>query len=207
MSRDGGKGPPRGDSLLGEVVVRASTSSLEDLAQQVAELLSIQQGDAILELGYGSGRMMSQIAARLRGGSVVGIDPAELMVRHARMRNRRAIAAGRAAVEQGDSAALAGFADARFDKVFGLHVIYFWTEPRRDLAEIHRVLRPNGIFLLGFWPAEAVGRSVARRERAGYDAGRASALLRENGFEDLATERRAERGQPLVWVRGRRPAG
>jgi SAM-dependent methyltransferase len=130
----------------------------------------------VLELGCGSGRLLATVAARLRRGFAAGIDPSALMVRHARMRNRRWIAQGRAEVSAGRSDDLGRFADARFDKVYGTHVVYFWMEPKRDLAEIRRVLRPGGSLVLGFFPSEdgTAGATRPLGARCASSAGRAS---------------------------------
>lgn len=47
------------------------------------------------------------------------------------------------------------YPDARFDAVFAVHVVYFWTDALADLREIRRVLRPGGRALLGYRPRDA----------------------------------------------------
>jgi SAM-dependent methyltransferase len=184
--------PPYVDgALLGEVVARAAACPREDVARDAIELLSIAPADAVLELGCGSGRMLAQVAARLRRGTIVGIDPSELMVRHARFRNRRLLERGRAEIRVGHSGELAGFADASFDKVFGVHVIYFWGRSRRHLAEIRRVLRPGGRLALGFWPGQGMARCPLER---------AEAMLHAAGFAAVRSEMRSECGRPHAWV-------
>jgi SAM-dependent methyltransferase len=188
------RGPLAG-GLLPEVVARAATCPGESVARTVSELLELGPADAALELGCGSGRVLAALAARLREGSVTGVDPSELMVRHARARTRRFIARGRAVVHGGHSGDLAPYADGHFDKVYGIHLVYFWTEPARDLAEIRRVLRPGGLLLLGFFPT---GPGEAGRARFGEE--RAAALLAAAGFGEV----RAARSGGLAWTRARR---
>jgi len=192
------RGPLAG-GLLPEVIARAASYPGESVARAAFELLGLEPADAVLELGCGSGRLLSAVAARLRQGMAVGIDPSELMVRHARARNRRWIALGRANVGVGHSGDLSAYADGRFDKVYGTHVVYFWREPQRDLAEIRRVLRPGGRLLLGFFPADGGEVTSAR-----FPAERAGQLLEAAGFEDLRVERRAAGGRTLVWLRATR---
>jgi SAM-dependent methyltransferase len=182
---------------LGEVVARAATFPGESVARAVLELVDPAPADVVLELGCGSGRVLSMMAARLRRGFAAGIDPSGMMVRHARARNRRWIAQGRAEIAAGRSDDLARFADARFDKVYGTHVVYFWMEPARDLAEIRRVLRPGGRLVLGFFPSED-GTSGRTR----YPVERAVRFLGRAGFTDVSAERRSAGGQSLAWLRG-----
>jgi SAM-dependent methyltransferase len=139
------------------------------------------------------------VAARLRRGFAAGIDPSEWMVRHARARNRRWLASGRTEIRVGRSDDLAGFGDGRFDRVYGTHVVYFWSQPWRDLAEIRRVLRPGGRLLLGFFPE-------ADREgsRTFFSEARAAELLGEAGFSDVHSVRRNAGGPTLAWIQGQR---
>jgi SAM-dependent methyltransferase len=192
------RGPLAG-GLLPEVIARAASYPGESVARAAFELLELAPADAVLELGCGSGRLLSAVAARLREGLAVGIDPSELMVRHARARNRRWIALGRTEVRGGHSGDLSAFADGRFDKVYGTHVVYFWREPRRDLAEIRRVLRPGGRLLLGFFPADGGEGTPAR-----FPAESALELLAAAGFADLRAERRPAGARALVWIRATR---
>ena len=128
----------RAGGHLGEVVARAATCPARRVSRTVLELVEPAPADAVLELGCGSGRLLSAVAARLRRGFAAGHRPLGAHgAARARARNRRVIAQGRA---DGRVAAasddLGRFAEARFDKVYGTHVVYFWMEPARDLAEI-----------------------------------------------------------------------
>jgi SAM-dependent methyltransferase len=73
------------------------------------------------------------------------------MIRAAARRNARAVAAGRVAVRPADVAHLP-FDDARFDKVFGVHTVYFWPDVAGAVAEIARVLAPRGRVALTLAP-------------------------------------------------------
>jgi SAM-dependent methyltransferase len=194
--------PPSLDgALLGEVVVRAATCPRERVAGDVAEILELAPDDSVLELGCGSGRMLSVLAGRLRGGRALGIDPSELMVRHARLRLRHWIAAGRVEVRVGGSEGLGSLPGAGFDAVFGVHVVYFWEDPRAHLAEVRRVLRPGGRLLLGYWPDGGAPRAAS--DRARFDPPRAERCLREAGFHAVGSELGSEHGRPLAWTRAR----
>lgn len=188
-------------ALLGAVVAQSATYDPERVADAALERLAAGPEDHVLELGCGSGRLLFRLAARARRGRVVGIDPSELMVRHARHRNRSWIGAGRARVEQGWSRDLSSFADGCFDRVLGVHVVCFWTEPARDLEEIRRVLRPGGRLLLGFRPTAAGAPEpdpAARTRSARVPIGRVERWLRWAGFTPSDTQ---VCGDPqLAWV-------
>ena len=189
--------PIEHDALFGDVIARAATYSRERVARTALELLALRPEDVVLELGCGSGRLVAQVAARVRRGAAVGIDPSPLMVRHARFRNRRFVERGVLDLRRGASDDLSMWPAAHFDKVYGLHVVYFWRTPERDLAEIRRVLRPGGRFVLGFCPEEESTRSI---ESARCRVARVEAWLHEAGFGAIGGRCESDEGRPLAWL-------
>ena len=71
------------------------------------------------------------------------------MVEEAKRLNSGLLATSRVSFIQGSSECLP-FADDAFNKALAVHTIYFWQRPEAHLAEIARVLRPNGRFCLCF---------------------------------------------------------
>jgi SAM-dependent methyltransferase len=185
------------DALFGEVIARASMYSRDQVARTTLELLALRAEDTVLELGCGSGRLIAQVAARVRRGNVTGIDPSDLMVRHARFRNRRFVERGVLDLRCGVSSDLSAWPAARFDKIYGLHVVYFWRTPERDLAEIRRVLRPGGRLVLGFCPQAGPARAT---ERARCEVSRVEAWLHSAGFDAIKGRCDWDGGQPLAWL-------
>jgi SAM-dependent methyltransferase len=95
------------------------------------------EGD-LLDLGCGDGRTIG-LWLRDRVGSYVGVDVSGTAVERAR-------SLGLDARPIDDAAAL-GFDDASFDAVVCLEVLEHLFAPHDAAAEVHRVLRPGGVFL------------------------------------------------------------
>jgi SAM-dependent methyltransferase len=184
-------------TLLADVVCRAAGYDRDALARDVIGRLDIEPDDAVLEIGCGSGRQLLEVTARARRGFVAGVDPSELMLRHARHRNRRFIQEGRLRLVKGRSSDLSSFEDARFDKVYAVDVVHFWSDPRQDVRELSRDLRPGGRLLLGYGPTPG-------SDGSGDPAELLEELLREQGFSHCDTESAC--GAPLAWTLARRPA-
>ena len=168
--------------LLGHVVGRIMAAETHAANRVTLDLLDLAPDDDVLEIGFGHGRTLAEAARRVTAGHLAGIDPSEVMLQIARRRNDAALRSGRMDLKLGVSNALP-WADGRFDKAYAVHTIYFWRQPARDLAEIHRVLKPGGRLVLGFRPGEDAGfartfpadvyniRTVAEVERLVSDAG------------------------------------
>ncbi len=117
-----------------------------ELEQFGLELLSPQEGDNLLEIGFGNGRLINQIASEFQKGKVHGIDIAEDMVDLARKKNKKWVDNGQVALSQA-SVAQIPYPDASFGKIFTANTIYFWPEPENNLREVKRVLKPSGLFV------------------------------------------------------------
>jgi ubiquinone/menaquinone biosynthesis C-methylase UbiE len=137
------------ESLLAAVRGRSARHGVERVRRALLERLAVEPRDRVLELGVGSGRLLSAVAARAAQGFVAGVEPEEVAFRHASRRCERLVREGRVALLRGTSRDLSAFEGASFDKVYGVFVSYFWDDPLPHLREVRRVLRPGGRLLLG----------------------------------------------------------
>jgi SAM-dependent methyltransferase len=196
--------PPPAPALLGSAVAHAASYRPDQVAETALRLLALRPEDRVLELGCGSGRLLFQLAARVRRGQAVGLDPSELMLRHARHRNRRWITDGRVILAAGHSADLSAFPGRHFDAVLAVHVVCFWDDPFVDLAEIRRVLTSGGRLVLGFTPVLPGTPLGPSRDPARVATERVTSWLRSAGFEEIRTHVSTPLDRPMAWVQGRR---
>lgn len=101
-----------------------------------------------IEIGCGIGRFLVALAPEL--ASMTGVDVSARMIAHARERCARL---ANVALAQGDGRGLRDLPDARFDLALAIdsfpHIVEAGEEvAASNLAEIHRVLRPKGRFLI-----------------------------------------------------------
>jgi ubiquinone/menaquinone biosynthesis C-methylase UbiE len=139
----------RPNGLFGRVLGAIMAVETRALNDEVLRHLAVAAGERILEIGFGHGRTLERAAKATPSAHFSGIDHADDMVAALSRRAHALVAEGRLEVRAGDSNALP-WADAPFDGAFAVHTIYFWTEPARHFAEIHRVLRPGGRLVLAF---------------------------------------------------------
>jgi ubiquinone/menaquinone biosynthesis C-methylase UbiE len=106
-------------------------------------LLDIGETSKVLEIGFGTGLAIAKAAKIATLGHIYGIDHSETMLEAAQKRNRKAVNSGRAILRLGTVMSLP-FEDNFFDIVYSINCIYFWEPPNQGLAEIYRVLKPQG---------------------------------------------------------------
>ncbi|MCG8633921.1 MAG: class I SAM-dependent methyltransferase [Desulfobacterales bacterium] len=115
----------------------------------VKQSLAVQKDEQALEIGYGTGFLINELAGHLDKGCIHGLDFSGTMAAVARKRNRAHIRAGRVNLRQGDFDT-ADFVPDSFDCVFTVNTLYFWEDPDHTIGKIHNILKPGGRLVIGF---------------------------------------------------------
>jgi len=165
-------------------------------------LEQVPEGATVLEIGVGTGGLLTELAAR--SVQVIGVDHSPAMLEEAR---RRLTAAGVTGVELrlGEMSHLP-LPDASVGCVVANMVLHHAADPAAVLAEIRRVLVPCGSLLLADLARHE--REAAREQLAdqwlGFDEAELTGWLENAGFTGVAIERiAAATGQESVLlVRG-----
>src|SRR5262249_402489 len=114
-----------------------------DCGAWVSDLLEVQPGDEVLEVGFGPGVIIQRLARLVSSGRVSGIDPSQEMLEQASARNAAAIQSKRIELKRGSVASLP-FADNSFDKAIAINSMQVWPDAILGLREIGRVTKPGG---------------------------------------------------------------
>ena len=144
------------------------------LAGPFIDFVGTTDGEAVLDVGCGTGCLSFAIAQRHASARIHGIDFSPAYVDHA----RRQVTDRRVTFDVGDACALA-LPDRSFDRVLALLVLHFVPRAEQAIAEMRRVARPGAVVGAAVWDAR--GGFVANR--VFYDT--AAAL------DERADERRA----------------
>ncbi|MXP65171.1 SAM-dependent methyltransferase [Roseomonas sp. M0104] len=127
------------------------------VAKEFLAWLGVPPGEDWLDLGCGTGALTEAILADHAPASVLGIDPSEGFLAHA----RHQVTDPRAAFRQGDAQALP-VPDASFGAVVSGLVLNFVPDPAKAVAEMRRAARPGGTLAAYVWDY-ADGMQMMRR--------------------------------------------
>lgn len=100
-----------------------------------------------LDVGCGGGANVKRLLKRFDGAKVCGLDHSDVSVAKTLRHNRGAVKDGRCEVALGDVTAMP-YADGVFDVVTAFETVYFWQPIGRAFAEIFRVLKEGGVFMI-----------------------------------------------------------
>ena len=161
------------------------------------ELLDLQPGGRVLEIGFGPGLSLHRIASRVGAtGFVAGIDLSNTMLSQARRRNCAAVAAGRMELRLASVAHLPDFGTS-FDAVIAVNTVGFWPDIPSQFHKIGERLGPEGRFAVTMQP-RSKGATAATTERMQREV---QAALCAAGFVDV-TAHTLDLEPPAVCVIG-----
>ncbi len=111
------------------------------------QFAEIAKNARVLDCGCGGGANIRTMLKKCPNGEVKGVDYSPVSVEKAKKVNEDAILNGRCVILQGNVADLI-FAANQFDLVTAFETIYFWPDLLQSFREVHRVLKPDGMFLI-----------------------------------------------------------
>lgn len=160
------------------------------LREMTVNLAQIKAGDSVLEVGCGTGTLT--LAAKRRAGptgEAFGIDLIPGMVEASQ---RKAAQAGEKITFQSGSIDNIPFSENRFDAVMCSFMIFHMSDEtrRKGIAEIQRVLKPQGRLLVLdlALPEQSFQRAIARALFGGmlqHDLRELIPLMEASGFSNI----------------------
>ena len=115
----------------------------------VKDILSLQEENKVLEIGFGPGKLINEMAAITTDGVVTGIDFSQVMLKKASKLNKQYISKGKVILRKGECSSLP-FDNESFDKLCSINTLYFWKEPGQNFSEMFRVIKSGGKIVIGF---------------------------------------------------------
>ena len=126
------------------------------LAGPFLDFVGTANGESVLDVGCGTGRLAFALMERCQVKQLRGIDFSPAYIEYATRQNHDP----RIAFEVGDACALA-FPGHSFDRVLSLLMLHFVPRADQAIAEMRRVARPGAVVGAAVWDAR--GGFVANR--------------------------------------------
>jgi len=140
--------------LFGQyVMTRIFNSVNADLNSFVKETLGLKINDNILDIGFGPGRLINDMAGIITEGVIDVIDFSDTMLSQASKLNKYYISIGTVKLQKGECSNLP-YDNETFDKLCSVNTLYFWNEPDKYFQEMFRVLKNGGKIVIGFRDAK-----------------------------------------------------
>lgn len=178
-------GHPRGAGGRVSGWVMAHRGSNRQRNVWVASLLDLQPSDRVLEIGFGPGVAIGELARRVGpAGHVYGVDHSDLMVERATKRNAAAVRAGTVTLTVGAAERLPDALEGPFDAILAVNSLGFWKAPTEALGDLRKRLAPGGRIAIASQPR---GRR-AKTSTADDVAREIADLLRAAGFTQTRTD-------------------
>jgi ubiquinone/menaquinone biosynthesis C-methylase UbiE len=178
-------GHPRGTAGSVAGWVMAHRQSNRQRNRWVVSLLDVQPTDRVLEIGFGPGLAIAELARRVgEPGHLHGVDQSEVMLRQASRRNAAAIADGRVRLSRASVDQLPPSLGGPFDAILTVNSFGFWPAPTERLHELRQRLRPGGRIAIASQP-RCPGATANTSRTA---ARQIEALLQAAGYTRIRTE-------------------
>lgn len=117
---------------------------IKETGRRAMDYLDLQTGEAVLEVGCGTGVFLPALAAAVgERGSVVAIDHAASFLAQAQERIAEAGVSANVTLREADAMALP-FPDDSFDAAHCERVLMHLEDPAGAIVEMRRVVRPGG---------------------------------------------------------------
>ena len=186
------------DGIFGRIVMSMvfdrGNAFLNDF---VNDLMSVQNDDRIIEIGFGTGKLVYRMAQQIENGLIEGIDFSKVMVSIARKRNKKNITNGKVKILEGNFDEVP-YEKESFTKACSINTLYFWPEPVHTAKKIAKILKPDGKLILAFEDIEQLKQRKLNREVFSfYSKGEVQDLLINAGFSKSVNIVSRKRGKSI----------
>ena len=184
------------EGVLGKMMLKSMNSGHARMADWGLSHLPVIRPETITDLGCGGGRNAGELLKMYPQAHVTAVDYSELSVEKAREFNQDMIAAGRCTVRRGDVSAL-DLPSEQYGLVTAFETIYFWPGLEKCFAQVYRILKQGGYFLVC---NESDGTDAASRKFEKiidgmkiYTAEQIAGALEAAGFSVVKTDHHSSR--------------
>jgi ubiquinone/menaquinone biosynthesis C-methylase UbiE len=145
--------------------------------------LSLPEHGALLEIGFGAGKLLEMVKQDWGHASLAGVDPTPDMLSLASSRKALRTVGGQVDLRLGGAEALP-WKDGSFDCAVSVNSFQFWNPPQLAVSEVLRVLKQGGqlVLVLRDHTSHAPAWLPNPISRGGNEIEDCKSLLAQSGF-------------------------
>lgn len=177
-----GKQLRKPSGLFGRLVSIMMEKRNRAFYEKILKELDLKSGDKIYEIGYGPGLGINLMANKTIDCSVYGIDFSELMYIKASKRNKKFIDTGIVNLRCGDFVT-SDIDHEKYDKIFCVNVIYFWSDLTKVFEKIYAMLRDGGVYMIFMIPGKEFEKLKFAEDFFKYPVEKVESELKKVGFK------------------------
>lgn len=153
---------------------------------QTMKALTPEPGQALLEIGFGTGEFLALAAQKMGRGFLAGLDPSAQMISSAKSKLKPFETNFQVDLRLGNNTDM-DWPDGTFDKIAAIHSFQFWEAPQECLHNLNSLLKPDGKICIMLrnhgdnppdWLPNALSRSSSEAEAL-------MNLLKDTGFKSV----------------------
>ncbi|WJE16148.1 class I SAM-dependent methyltransferase [Halobacillus sp. ACCC02827] len=184
------------EGWIGKLAGKYMERENEALNEWTIHFLTLEEGDRVLEIGFGSGGALKK-ALEVPGIHLFGIDPSEAMVYTALRHLHKRESTADVCLYHGEASQVTTFTQP-LDKVYAVNNSTYWEKPLETLLYLRGLMRRNGKIALTIRPHE----DGAGDDTAELLGGQLQALLVKAGFQQVRIHLRDAKPNDAVCVTG-----
>ena len=152
------------------------------------DLLNPNKGDVILEIGMGNGFFIKNLIEKADNIKYTGVDFSKTMIEEASIINKEFLKQGQVQFFEASIEKLPFESDS-FDCITTTNTLYFWPQPKQNIKELLRVLKPKGKLLIGYRSKDFMDQiELSNYGFEKYETSDVEALFKNGGFNQVTTE-------------------
>lgn len=164
-------------------VLNRDNAAMNELAFRMLNLKSTSE--RVLEVGFGGGYLLKKILKHPGVKSVAGIDVSPEMVEFCKKRFASDIKTGKLKLKCSNTVNKASF-DSNFTKICTVNTIYFWSDVKKTLIQLHQILEERGSLVICFNCQEFLKKTTLPKHGFQlYDIEEVKHLMEAVGFKNI----------------------
>lgn len=179
-----GKQLRKPSGLFGRLVSKMMDMRNREFYEKAIIELDIKSGDKIFEIGYGPGLGINIIANNTIDCTISGVDYSDLMYKKATKRNKKFIDGGIVNLRYGDLLTV-HFDNEKYDKIFCVNVIYFWSDLNKVFEKIFAMLNDGGMYCIFMTHKKEFEKPKFTKDFCKYSIEKVESELTEAGFKSI----------------------